>query len=280
MKDGTWLGIAALGAVLTGALCSCVADDPDDGESLGQCDPLAEQEAPIELGVIIAAGRAADGTVYAVDEDPEDIGRVFVSEGDVLVRWNVLGSMENYEQEDVSYSFTAAHGSELITVGIEIVDGTTSMAVADGELEVPFEDLCAAGEVLTVIDDAEVQAMEIQNLPGMIKIEYYAEVEDGSRLLVTRPENDWDYEDFRLFLGVGTLTEREIVEVLRSSSGTEIRFLVDGAEWVADFPIVVVGGEDVKGDATLDTGSGELAMDWLEIDAEAASAFQFECFAP
>ena len=73
-------------------------------------------------------------------------------------------------------------------------------------------------------------------------IEYWAESEDGRLLLVTRPSNDWDYEDFQLFFGPSErVDERAVTSVVRQRDGgtTTIQFRAGGsaiAYAIAYFP--------------------------------------------
>jgi hypothetical protein len=247
--------------------------------TLVPCDPLAGDAEPISLGTITGAGRSADGTVYVVDQDGDD--RVFVGEDGVLVRWRVLGSGEGNDGDIEVHEYSAALDSREITVCVEIAHGTTTMAVIEGEFEGRIADLGKKGEILTLVSEAEVRTMPVRNLPGDVAIEYYAEVEDGSKLLVTRPVDDWDYEDFRVFFGTPEpLVEREVGEVLRATDGgsTTIRFRVDGTDYLADFPIESSSGKFERGSATLDVGPEVLAMDWLDADATITASLQFQCF--
>ena len=79
---------------------------------------------------------------------------------------------------------------------------------------------------LTVENKSVLAAFTLKNLPGDVTIEYVADVSDGTIIVVTRPSDDWTYDDFHLFWGTsGELSEREVVNVTRTrSGGTTIQF--------------------------------------------------------
>jgi hypothetical protein len=70
-------------------------------------------------------------------------------------------------------------------------------------------------------------------------VEYAAEIPDGRRLVVTRPQDDWGYDDFRLFLGPPErVEERKVNSVQRARDGgtTTISFQIEGAAAEAFIP--------------------------------------------
>jgi hypothetical protein len=74
---------------------------------------------------------------------------------------------------------------------------------------------------------------------GGMTLEYVAKLEDERLLVVIRPSEDWDYDDFRLFLGSQErLEERSVYEVTRHKDGgtTTVEFDFDGTRTEAFFP--------------------------------------------
>jgi hypothetical protein len=252
---------------------------PDEEYAL--CDPLEPIDKPIVLGDVIAIGQDAEGVIYLADEW-DGQSRVFVSEGDVLVRKFVAGSGEGSSGGDYHYMFIVQEGEDLFTLAIEIPEGgETKMAVGQGDHELSIEELAALGEWLTVLDEDAISGMDLQNLPGIVSVEYLAEVEDGRWVVVVRPEYDWSYEDFVLFLGPGSdLAQRMILEVLRYSDGgtTVLGFCLDDAEATLHFPIEFSdSGEFEWGDAYLETEDDTLSLSWLETDSHDLGEFSFYC---
>src|SRR5688572_29072331 len=91
------LSIALMALVAVG--CNEVAEEEQAGAGtleLVPCDPLVPVDVPTELGTIIAVGQDAAGTLYVVDRDPNNTNtvRLFVSDGDTLVRQDVAGGGE------------------------------------------------------------------------------------------------------------------------------------------------------------------------------------------
>ena len=115
------------------------------------------------------------------------------------------------------------------------------------------------GDLLTTLPMADVQALKLHNLGGGVFVEYAADSPDGRRLVVTRPEDDWSYEDFRLFLGPPErVEERKVDSVTRARDGgtTTIRFQLDGAAAEAFFP----APQNVTEPATLKHGGQTITL--------------------
>ena len=75
----------------TGSTAGTLPSDGRDDPSMKGCDPLAGTPAPIALTGFVAAGKHADGTIYAIDQAAGEY-RAFESEGRVLQRRVVVGS--------------------------------------------------------------------------------------------------------------------------------------------------------------------------------------------
>ncbi len=281
-------GITAL--LLVGVLaagCSGEAVDSSDGSGTNSaervpCDPLSAQEQPITLSDILAVGETEDGTLFVVDNADEPEPRVFVSNGNELGRVRVLGSGGSGSSGVEEYMFTfEAPGGGSWTLAIEIRDGETRMAVVtEGDFEGrSFEEVLAAGNELTVRDESALSGLEVRNLPGEIEVEYMARTEDGDQLVVTRPRDDWSYEDFRLFYGEGTtLTERAVSNVLRALDGgtTWITFELDGSEAEALFPASLTEPAE---NPTLTVEENTVELTLLDPDTDVAG-LSFRCFPP
>ena len=200
-----------------GAAGAAGASQGAGANELAACEPLGAEQQPISVGTVIAVGQADDGTVFMVDQlDVET--RVFVSSGNELVRARVNGTGESTDGGTEAYTqtFDAPTGGSW-TLGTEIRDGTTRMAlVREGQYRT-FADVLAAGEELTVLEESALDDFVLVNLPGEIEVEYFARTESGEQIVVTRPRDDWSYEDFRLFYGTSVLAERQVLDVMLHS---------------------------------------------------------------
>lgn len=239
------------------------------------CDPLAAQMEPVALGSVIAAGKAADGTLYVAARDPDDRGqdRIFVSSGDALVRHRVVGSGAGGDR-DFTWAFAEDDGSSRRRLVAKLSDDGTvdGIALAPSENQRSFFDqLGSDATPLTPVAANALSGLAVRNLPGDVHIEYVAEVEGGAQLIVTRPEDDWSYDDFRVFYSTsGPLLERTVKSVQRSSY-TVIELVVNGADFKATF------GSSLSPIASeLDTGTAVLALKVLPPSAADNTAFR--CF--
>lgn len=106
-------------------------------------------------------------------------------------------------------------------------------SAAAGEKLVPCNPLMAVS-----MNPADIATFELHNLPGEVTVEYNAGTQDGRRFVVTRPRDEWAYQDFRVFLGdQRSLVERAVVDVMRTKTGqTSIRFDIEGTDATALFP--------------------------------------------
>jgi len=116
---------------------------------------------------------------------------------------------------------------------------------------------------------------------GEVAVEYSGVLEDDRRVLVVRPEAEWDYEDFRVFLGPpDRLLELDVGEVVRAKDGgsTTIELSVDGEPGTLDFPVVSTddGGFE-HGPATLEQGGKRFAIE-LEVVADPTKFDELEFF--
>lgn len=199
--------------------------------SLHACSPLEGTTQPIALETVIGAGRHADGTLYVIDKGAGD-HRVFVSEGSGLQRKKVAGSGEG----EGSTTVEVLDPPPPFTLKVESTNGAPKrMGVFRGELNDKTFDIGARGDVLELVDASAYASLPVRNIPGAVYVEYDASRSTGDRIVVTRPDTDWTYEDFRVFYGTrARMVERPVVSVSRGSS-TYITFMVDGVEYKATF---------------------------------------------
>jgi hypothetical protein len=120
---------------------------------------------------------------------------------------------------------------------VELSGGVaTRMGVVRGTITGKTFEIGKEGDVLELVPRATLDAMTLKNLPGNAIIEETATTGDGHRLVVIRPEQDWGYEDFRVFYGTDArLVERPVLNVSRGSA-TYLRFMLDGKEVNAYLP--------------------------------------------
>ncbi len=195
------------------------------------CNPLDGTTEPITLAKVIGAGRHADGTIYVLDDGAPGY-RAFVSEAGALQRKKVGGSGSGPDWTVVSMTDANAPFS----LKIESANGApTRMGVFRGELKDKTFDIGVQGDVLELVDASAYASLELRNIPTGIYVEYDASASDGRRLVVTRPDVDWAYEDFRVFIGTrARMVERPVKNVSRGST-THVTFDVDGVEHHATF---------------------------------------------
>lgn len=247
-------------------------------EQLQSCDPLQADEQPIMLDNVIAVGRDDQGVLYVLD-DPEDSDyQVFVSEHDALQRHRVLGSGSG-DSMWISVSVEADPQFGLY-VTLDASGEAASMRRFDSA-DVKDKSQEPEGDDLDLLDQSAIEDMKLRNLSPEVAIEYSGTIEDGRRVLVVRPNDDWSYEDFRVFLGTPQkMLEREVKSVLRAKDGgsTTIDFMLDGEPATLRFPVVNAGDHIEPGDSTL-ASDGETLSIALEKDPDptTAGALKFFC---
>jgi hypothetical protein len=278
-----WVAVCTrLSLLLLGAAASsgCPAADSE----LVACEPLATTNVPLELGTVIAVGKAKDGTLFAADQpgDPGEL-RLFVSEGKALVRHEINGSGEQSEGTLKRIGLTVG-GDAPFTLLIELGGAMTRMMVVEGPLgrDKNLNISNAQGEALEVVSKGALDSLVVQNLPGDVQVEYSARVRDGARLIVTRPEHDWSYEDFRVFFGpADRVEERHVTSVTRALDGgsTHIDFKVGSEAAVAFFPSrLTIDGVTPDEPDTLEISAKSFEIERLPMDALELDGLTFECF--
>jgi hypothetical protein len=226
------------------ALGAC-SDDPSGqanaaaSGALSACDPLAADTQPAELGHVFAVGEAPDGTLYVVSgvASPSNVDRVFVSEGGALQRRRVSGTGDRgglSGDMDITASYEdGATASRLVVK--QRANVVVGIALVHDQGRSFFDELPSNALQLKILDASKIRSLPLKNLPAEVQIEFVASAADGSQLVLTRPRDDWSYEDFRLYFGRDDkLIERKIVNASRGSN-TYLTFLVDGAQYDAVF---------------------------------------------
>jgi hypothetical protein len=257
------------------------------GTKCASCDPLAGADLPVTLGTILGVGTDSRGTTYMAEQVIAlAMDRVFVSSGTELVRKRVTGSGARGGSADADYAFTFEDGATTQALLVQLRGGAASgMALGPAGGRGYIGDPGATTEMLTVQDESVVSGFTLRNLPREIAIEYVADVTDGTALVVTRPETEWQYTDFRVFYGGdgAVLGERHVVSVLRARDGgsTDIQFIVDGATYTAHFPwayeLADGGMVGQPGPATLDKNGVPVAMNRRFPNPTTLTDFTFSC---
>jgi hypothetical protein len=279
------LGLALLLALHAAA---CGSDDEesalndrerssDAAPMLQACDPLKGEERPITLGKVIAIGRDGGGVLYVLVQPDEGDYQVFVSEHGVLQRHRVLGSGSG-DSMWITVSVEAAPQFGLY-VKLDTNGDATSMRRFD-PADVVDKSQQPDGEDLDVLDESAIDDLELRNLAPGVAIEYLGTLEDGRRVLVVHPTDDYGYEDFRVFLGTPKkMLEREVKNVSRSKSGpTFIELTLDDKPATLDFEITWLGDHVEYGNSTLETDGDTLSITLEhDPDATAADGLKFFC---
>jgi hypothetical protein len=202
------------------------------------CDPLASYENPTKLYTVLAAGKHTDGTVYVIDDAGKDQLRLFVSQSGVLVRQRVGGSGRS--ANFISVTLT---NPQLVVTAELSNEKVQRMAVVRGAITGKSINFDLEGDLLTTVGDDDAKKMSVRNLPGTILLEHFGVSADGQNIVATRPQDDWTYEDFKVYMGrPPALLERKVRSVRRGSY-TDVYFDVDGIEAKAHFPSSLGGGD-------------------------------------
>jgi hypothetical protein len=263
--------------LLATALVAC--NSSKSGSSSGPCDPLAAN-ASAKLGAILGVGKDDSGTLYVADEGDSQSLRVFVSKGKTLFRKHVLGSGER-GTGDYTISFDGDSGSVALLIHQE--NGkATAMALGAADSKDFIGDPGAITSDLTIEGTSAISGFSVHDLPG--EIEYVADVDDGSVMVVTHPADDYDEMEFRMFYGrPPVLDERHVTSVNRSGTGdTHIVFAVGNSSYDAYFTVDMTesdGGFSFHpGQGSLDEGNGKsvsVTQRWPT--PTALSDFSFNC---
>jgi hypothetical protein len=283
--------LALFGGLLVLSVLSCDAGD-DAGTCSSQaagCDPFEFEVTQEDLGQVLAAGKAPDGTYYVVaapNEGSDDDERVFVSEGGALVRKDVRGSTYSGGESGADKMvLTYGDGDSLPALYVLAArDGSSEMWWCSEDVDTDWvpERPNAECTALESVDASQLSGMSVQGLPSTKDIEYFAQVEGGSYLLVTVPTYDWSYEDFELWYGVpGDMQQKEVLDVQRLTDGgsTFITFRMCPGNAVVFFnnSMLMDGeGSDWSG-CYLEVDGAKTEVSRLETKTFEQEEFKFSC---
>jgi hypothetical protein len=263
------------------ARCCPPVSDPEQSSAaqLQACDPLNGAEQPVTLGKVLAVGRDDADVMYVLVDPGTGEYQVFVSEDGALQRHRVLGSGSG---DELWVTVTVEADPQFgLYVNLDANGAAESMrrfdpaAVTDKGQE-------PDGDDLDVLDASAIDDLDLRNLPADITIEYLGMIEDGRRVLVVRPTDDWSYEDFRVFLGTPQqMIERDVQNVTRAKDGgsTRIELTLDDTPAELDFPVVYTGGDTFEhGPSTLTSASETLSIALQDQpDSSAVDGLNFRC---
>jgi hypothetical protein len=202
--------------------------DSESGPSdAGTCDPLQPFARAAELRDVVAVGSAPDGTLYVVSREGSDT-RVYVSEGDTLVRRRVLGSGFGFglgDSSDDTVSFQDAQTSRLVFQSEG--DYAVRMALVHDDAKTFYDALTSKTELIVQPESAAF-ARPVRNLPGEVVLAYAAVTPDQQQLILTRPRDDWTTKDYRLFLGRDEQLNELAITNAAGDSLARLEFVLNG----------------------------------------------------
>lgn len=245
--------------VVLGVLAGCGGSP--QGPVSKTCDPLADEPQPITLGQVLGVGRDANAVLYVIDQTPQGLDRLFISDEMTLKRQPVAGTGAGADPAGGTFEIVSS-GSGDAAVAVEIVTdamGNVMMGVVHGPLATKTFAIGTQGETLVVLGADALASYAVKNLPGTIDVEYFAMLADGRTMVVTRPDVDWSYTDFRVFLSTNAtspLLERTVTKVLRGSF-TDVLFDLDGQQATAHFTSSLAPGASTL---TVGADSAELTV--------------------
>lgn len=218
-----WLGLL---------VCGCGSEVDRE-----RCDPLEAMQPATELGDILAAGRAADGTLYVVEVAAGLQGpRVFVTEGDGIGRVMLAGIGEemspdrerwgySVDAHEPPFSLTVSRSGDELRIGVLEGDGSKAL------IEIGEE-----GEELTLVDDAEVRALPAYDVELSFEYELAADTPDGRTLAIVGPQGQVS-DPKRVFFGKHSLDEHERIGGSYDDGVSTMSFeLDDGERAVVEVP--------------------------------------------
>jgi hypothetical protein len=236
------------------------------------CDPLAAQTLPIELGTILAAGKDERGTLYVVDRAAAASDeRVFVSNGNALYRKRQSGAGST-GSSDFFWQFDDDGTLERLVVHKQ-AGRVTGIALAPANERTFFAQLDDRAQKLSPVDPASTHGFDVRNLPGEVVVEFVADAADGSRIVVTRPKDDWTYDDFRIFYGTDSRLAERVTSFRGAKSYRAFDFIVDGATWHVAF----ASSLSAVTESAIDTGTATLPLTLVDPPV-VSPADSFECF--
>lgn len=206
--------------------------------ALEPCDPLATRTEGVTLAAVLAIGQHADGAVYVADRPAAGKERVFVLEDGALMRKPIAGSGSG-SLPDGEWLVFSVGGASPFHLKVELPrNGQARMGIVRGPFEGKDFVIGQQGDLLAVVHKEVIAGLPVRGVDEVF-VEYLADLPDGRRMLVIRPQDDWTYDDFRVFVGPSErMEERKVTSVTRLRDGgtTTIVFELDGAKATAFFP--------------------------------------------
>jgi hypothetical protein len=207
--------------------------------------------------------------------------RAFIAEDHVLVRQRVVGGGDS-ESNGARLVLLAIDATPSIQLALEITGSARRMAIVPYATKAPSFDQLEGRRDLEILPDDFIAEFTARDLAPEVVIEYVAKAAAGAMLVVTRPRDNWSYEDFRVFYGKQpALEERHVDAVARAKDGgsTMIDFEVDSSAAVAHFPVESSPDAGFQpGPATLMLGKDELALTRLAAERSELDGVKFLCF--
>lgn len=222
---------------------SAVDDGGGELDAGGECDPFAPRPEPIALDTLFAAGAAQDGTIYVVAGTRVNetfVYHLFVSEGAELVRQR-LDEQSSISEGPSSIDLRLFDHDPPLRLFVWMhADSETTLHLS---FDVHSESLPPAdGAELTPVSADELDELTLRNFPGHVITEHSGQLLDGRIIVVTRPLDDWDYEDFRVYFGPRDRVSERLVYSASRDSRTVIEFDLDGRHAEAEFHSDVFDG--------------------------------------
>ncbi len=248
-----------------------------DAGATSSCDPFASPEVAMTLATYLGGGEDADGISYVADRTGSTT-RLFVSDGDQLHRVKVTGTGSGDEAGKQFELVTFERDGNVMNLYLTTDAQGTAASLIAGNWKPGSPPSGTEETPLTFIDEATARTLDLAGWTNETWTEYFMTVKDtGEFVVVTRPEVDWTYEDFRLFFGEpGKLVERPVSNVTRARDGgsTTIEFELDGKPATASFPF--------GGSASITVSGTELSLvDPASLPAAAidVESLPYECLA-
>jgi hypothetical protein len=231
---------------------SCAAEDepvapPTRARQLVACDPLAFGPVPLALGYVHTLGQAPDGTFYVVAGPPAlQDDRLFVSEGETLVRREILGKAHSETGGDSSFfgpasweSWISFRDGEGVSRLVYRIDDNRlhKLALVRDDAGTFYSEL-GPEKVELALRKANVLAnYRVRSQPVQSYLMFLASAANGASIALVYPQDDARLDDFRLFYGTaGALDEQPVVSGSSSGgSSTTIRFTIDSEDYVVEF---------------------------------------------
>jgi hypothetical protein len=279
------LALATLGSALLG--CPDDGSHPESGDNDAgpwvSCDPWSQQPEPVVLGEVLGAGRADDDRLFLIDRDADERERLFVSEGDVLVRQPIGGASTESAPSVKRWSVSTTVDGARVRVLLERSGSQTRMLLLEGDDAAgrDFDLSNPRGKPLEIVGASAYRSLQLRNLPALAKVEYAAQVEPSDRLVVLGPEHLESFDDYVLFFGPpARVRQREVLVFGRARDGgtTTIEFDLDGRVATAHFPNrIQPSGPPITEPVTFEVEGDGRTITRLPSERATVENLSFEC---